>query len=576
MSDRRAVHATPRATTVSAPGKVLVAGGYLVLDPAYTGLVLATSARFYTSVAAHESTSNMPVVRVRSPQFVDAEWSYAVQLSEDMTDSVDFASALRLRVTGRANPFVAFALLYTLHISVELLGIDAFKDVLGGGLDVVIAGDNDYYSHRRDGRAPSLDELRALPPRAALGCTLDEVHKTGLGSSAAMTTSLIAALLLHLGVAECDNHSQLTLAAKGLIHNVAQLAHCAAQGKVGSGFDVSASVWGSQLYRRYDPALIKKLMREEMGRRILAADATSMLPYDKLALLPTLNAHNSLWVPVLPRGTHSVPTAGEGLIELARAQGGDISDIARPAPLQLPPGVLLCLADVDSGSNTRTLVGSVSEWRAKKPEWAAQLYRVIAAANRSVSDGLLNLHIAFSNDSAEYSAVIRALAARPSTEWDAYRTASPSSTADAFIEVRNAIRSVRGGMRELGRLSGAPVEPSEMTRLVDATVAGASGILGAGVPGAGGYDAIYVLYLCPEALEGNPAQYGAPAEVCRVWASWSELSVGPLLCGVDSPGAPTVPARSFLGTVESLDKVLHGLASRHGGLRIEGDVVLHT
>ncbi|MCO4883561.1 hypothetical protein, partial [Paraburkholderia caribensis] len=61
----------------------------------------------------------MPVVRVRSPQFVDAEWSYAVQLSEDMTDSVDFASALCLRVTGRANPFVAFALLYTLHISVE-------------------------------------------------------------------------------------------------------------------------------------------------------------------------------------------------------------------------------------------------------------------------------------------------------------------------------------------------------------------------------------------------------------------------------------------------------------------------
>ena len=42
-----------RETTVSAPGKVLIAGGYLVLDPAYTGLVLATNARFYTNAVSY-------------------------------------------------------------------------------------------------------------------------------------------------------------------------------------------------------------------------------------------------------------------------------------------------------------------------------------------------------------------------------------------------------------------------------------------------------------------------------------------------------------------------------------------
>lgn len=36
--------------TVSAPGKVLVAGGYLVLDRPNVGVVLAATARFYTSV----------------------------------------------------------------------------------------------------------------------------------------------------------------------------------------------------------------------------------------------------------------------------------------------------------------------------------------------------------------------------------------------------------------------------------------------------------------------------------------------------------------------------------------------
>ncbi|CAN0544057.1 unnamed protein product, partial [Laminaria digitata] len=34
----------------SAPGKVLVAGGYLVLDRPNVGVVLAATARFFTSV----------------------------------------------------------------------------------------------------------------------------------------------------------------------------------------------------------------------------------------------------------------------------------------------------------------------------------------------------------------------------------------------------------------------------------------------------------------------------------------------------------------------------------------------
>ncbi|CAG8776280.1 5571_t:CDS:1, partial [Funneliformis caledonium] len=35
-------------TAVSAPGKVLLAGGYLVLDRKYDGIVIGTSARFYS------------------------------------------------------------------------------------------------------------------------------------------------------------------------------------------------------------------------------------------------------------------------------------------------------------------------------------------------------------------------------------------------------------------------------------------------------------------------------------------------------------------------------------------------
>lgn len=44
---------------VSAPGKVLITGGYLVLDQQYAGLVLASTARFY----ARASSSSAAQVR---------------------------------------------------------------------------------------------------------------------------------------------------------------------------------------------------------------------------------------------------------------------------------------------------------------------------------------------------------------------------------------------------------------------------------------------------------------------------------------------------------------------------------
>src|SRR5690348_8531958 len=95
----------------------------------------------------------------------------------------------------------------------------------------------------------STESLRSIPPFCHTGSTLKDVHKTGLGSSAALITSLVAALFIHTSaVLALDSEADRTL-----IHNVAQFVHCFAQGKVGSGFDVSAAVWGSHRYRRFDP-----------------------------------------------------------------------------------------------------------------------------------------------------------------------------------------------------------------------------------------------------------------------------------------------------------------------------------
>jgi len=66
-------------TAVSAPGKVLLAGGYLVLDREFTGLVFGLGARIH--VCVHPLRASSGVV-VTSPQFRDARWEYGYRVAE--------------------------------------------------------------------------------------------------------------------------------------------------------------------------------------------------------------------------------------------------------------------------------------------------------------------------------------------------------------------------------------------------------------------------------------------------------------------------------------------------------------
>lgn len=70
---------------VSAPGKVLLAGGYLVLDRKYNGLVFGLDARIHVCVKPFKSTSGVAFseVVVRSPQFQNAVWEYGYRLAEN-------------------------------------------------------------------------------------------------------------------------------------------------------------------------------------------------------------------------------------------------------------------------------------------------------------------------------------------------------------------------------------------------------------------------------------------------------------------------------------------------------------
>lgn len=72
-------------TAVSAPGKVFLAGGYLVLDREYTALVFGLSARIHVLVQDIDTSSGVQLseIIVKSPQFREAAWNYGYHLTKD-------------------------------------------------------------------------------------------------------------------------------------------------------------------------------------------------------------------------------------------------------------------------------------------------------------------------------------------------------------------------------------------------------------------------------------------------------------------------------------------------------------
>jgi ERG8-type phosphomevalonate kinase len=128
------------------------------------------------------------------------------------------------------------------------------------------------------GLSRTLASLNQIPPFVPTGVNLSEVHKTGLGSSAALITSLVIALLVHLSVIPSSALAEDQSEGRRLAHNLAQYVHCLAQGKVGSGFDVSAAVFGSHIYTRFDPSVLQKLMTDEA---VSYLHRVTKLPHDE-------------------------------------------------------------------------------------------------------------------------------------------------------------------------------------------------------------------------------------------------------------------------------------------------------
>ncbi|XP_078437777.1 GHMP kinase family protein isoform X1 [Wolffia australiana] len=490
------------AVVASAPGKVLVTGGYLILERPNSGIVLSTNARFYA------------IVRPLYEEIKPESWAWAwtdvkltsPQLSREAFYKLSLKNATLQCTSSRdsINPFVEQAVQYSVAAAQSLLNDtnkkDSLKNILLQGIDITILGCNDFYSYRNLIEAHGLpftsDSLERLPPFSSITLNyLDsnsalhektckpEVAKTGLGSSAAMTTSVVAALLQYLKVIDLQPLSRRTVmdgrsfSDLDLVHIIAQCAHCIAQGKVGSGFDVSSAVYGSQRYVRFSPSVLS---------------------------------------PAQIFGPQYLQNA---VIDVMKEKWDN-----ERAPFSLPPLMELLLGEPGTGgSSTPSMVGAVKRWQKVDPEKSLSVWKCLAEANALVENQFKALSRVAEEERQVYKDTLIRCSELTHNQWSERMTDEREKTVINLLQgVRDAFLQIRSCMKQMGEAAGVPIEPESQTQLLDATM-NIEGTLLAGVPGAGGFDAVFAITL------GNAKQ--------RVAQLWTSLRVLPLLVKEDPHGA---------------------------------------
>ncbi|CCD24075.1 phosphomevalonate kinase NDAI_0C04150 [Naumovozyma dairenensis CBS 421] len=399
------------ARVFSAPGKALLVGGYLVLDPRYKSYVVALSARMHAMVStARPMDQNKTSITVCSPQFNNEKWTYNLLQGQLSVDGTNKSKNLFIEC-GIRNALDYFDI----------------QNSMGFDINIDIFSDPAYHSSQG-----SIMKQNGMKRFNFFNSSISEVPKTGLGSSAGLVTVLTTALF-----SVFDPNLDLTIdITLRKIHNLSQVSHCQAQGKIGSGFDVAAATFGSIAYQRFEPNLISDLPE----RNLSAKDYNVSLQH-------LIN-----------------DTDWKFTVE----------------PVKLPDQLRLFLGDVNSGSETVKLVTKVKNWYNLNLPKSQEIYKEINAGNMAFIASLNEMNQLSLTNPEKYKVLINNL------------NKSNKYEDPIVLQMRESIAKIRDNFRLITRESGAEIEPPVQTELLD-TCMNLNGVLVACIPGAGGYDAIALL-----------------------------------------------------------------------------------
>ena len=521
----------PEASTVSAPGKALIAGGYLVLEEPNVGVVVSCTSRFFTTIKAcgqeeleedREGGAGQEDKKMESPMdgLVENELLIVVfspQFYTRFCFVLNVKSNELRQVEGNENEFVQTCLQMVMNFARKQRGSLPFEKTMkkliekGQFLGIKLRADNDFYSQAKllqeRGMPLTSESLSTLP--SFIECPINtetgklEVAKTGMGSSAALTTSLVGALLKYLKIAHLggqrdgllglielalfsfsfilrgeghDTSSSSTEEEKRIVHNLAQVAHSVAQGKIGSGFDVAAAVYGTQTYSRFPPSILDDVLER-----------------------PTAD---SIYNVVMDRSSWT----------------------QRIQSLNLPNGFDIIMGDVCGGSESTSMAKKVIKWRKSGVE-AEKLWNSLRDINTRIFEKLRVLTSLELNFSEAFNVVMSTTSVLCGEEWMSELNDATNGSSSKYegtekilkvlIEIRQLFKQARAHLKKMGEEAGVEIEPPSQTKLVDATEK-VPGVLCAGVPGAGGEDAVFAVTLCSSTRTA----------VETMWSQWHTTGAG--------------------------------------------------
>jgi phosphomevalonate kinase len=243
-----------------------------------------------------------------------------------------------------------------------------------------------------------------------------------------------------------------------------------AQGKIGSGFDIAAAVYGSVGYNRFNPQGLSDIPQK-------------LTP----SLVQELVADSNIW-------------------------NQKISPIRLPAPLNIMMG------DVCGGSSSVSMAQAVIAWRSGGFSAADKIWEALSTCNTDIYQAFRDLEGLERFRAQEFQEVIAKCSRQTSFEWD-----SSSSLVKHLLLIKSLFRTARSLLKGMGQNAGVDIEPEVQTTLADATDA-LPGVLCAGVPGAGGVDAIFCIVLSNSSRD----------TVEKLWSTWVEMRVCPLMLEADN------------------------------------------
>ncbi|KAJ6251146.1 phosphomevalonate kinase [Anaeramoeba flamelloides] len=435
---------------ISCPGKVLITGAYLILESSYRGLVLSLDSRIGVTIECRDlekeenqqnSNTESCKISVDSP-ILNFLQNYEYDLS-----------SRKLVVPSNAvpNSFVEKTLEYTIGIVAELYGITSLKNQM---INIKITTDKAFYF------STSKEE---------------KITKTGLGSSAAMTTALCGALLWkfsNLHKPKTSNQEDLQEKEKNtekntekekekivelesreienvfmkfgekkqryqdIVFRLSLFAHCLAQGKIGSGFDISSAVYGSHCFQRKTQTILEKLL--DLYQSSEETEKSKKHFYKEIL-------NQLLFNPCLAENTKSMKS----------------SQNLEDTHFDMPNELELIMANDGMFTKTTGMVRSVLKWKKTDPVSSLKLWNQLGELNEEFFLKMKNFQIS------------------------------------GLSEIKSLFSKIRKLLKQMGENSKAEIEPDSRTIFLD-KLNKMPQIVAAGVSGAGGYDSIFLIYMKSE------------------------------------------------------------------------------